>query len=192
METRSFEEQLLEDKTLDKKPIIDSNCFKFPELFWELEAIGILSEERSVYEQFKDSIKYTSGQYEVELPWKETHPALPNNYALCQGRLKSLIRRLKSEEIIGECDAVIKVQLKNGIVERADHSAPKTQRKILLLPHHPVIRCDDKDTTKLCVDYDASAKTHSNPSSNDCFYSGLSLLPGIANEIPNSQDSASG
>lgn len=116
VETRLFEEQLPEDKTLDKKL----------SQFWELKSSGILSEERSVYEKFNDSIKYTNGWYEVELPWKETHLTLPDNYL--PDSYQSLIRRLQSEEIIGEYDAVIRDQLKNGIIERADHSMP-TPRK---------------------------------------------------------------
>ena len=50
------------------------------------------------------------------------------------------------------------------------------------LPHHPVIR-RDKETTKLRVVYDASAKMNGNPSLNDCLYSGPSLLPSIADVL---------
>ena len=50
------------------------------------------------------------------------------------------------------------------------------------LPHHPVIR-RDKETTKLRVVYDASAKMNGNPSLNDCVYSGPSLLPSIADVL---------
>ena len=50
------------------------------------------------------------------------------------------------------------------------------------LPHHPIIR-KDKQTTKLRVVYDASAKMNGNPSLNDCLYSGPSLLPSIADVL---------
>ena len=50
------------------------------------------------------------------------------------------------------------------------------------LPHHPVIR-KDKETTKLRVVYDASAKMNGNPSLNDCLYSGPSLLPSTADVL---------
>ena len=50
------------------------------------------------------------------------------------------------------------------------------------LPHHPVIR-RDRETTKLRVVYDASAKMNGNPSLNDCLYSGPSLVPSIADVL---------
>ena len=50
------------------------------------------------------------------------------------------------------------------------------------LPHKPVIR-RDKETTKLRVVYDASAKMNGNPSLNNCLYSRPSLLPCIADVL---------
>ena len=41
--------------------------------FWDLEAIGISLEEKSVYERFNEDITFKDGQYEVKLPWKECH-----------------------------------------------------------------------------------------------------------------------
>ena len=66
---------------------------------WDLEAIGISREETSVNERFNEDITFKDGQYGVKLPWKERHATLPDNYTLCQRRLKSLTRRLQSEEI---------------------------------------------------------------------------------------------
>ena len=66
--------------------------------FWDLEAIGISPEEKSVYERFNEDITFKEGRYEVKLPWKECHATLPDNYTLCQRRLKSLTRRLQSEK----------------------------------------------------------------------------------------------
>ena len=43
--------------------------------------------------------------------------------------------------------------------------------KVHFLPHHVVIR-QDKETTKLRVVYDASAKCQGAPSLNNCLYSG--------------------
>ena len=152
--------------------------------FWDLEAMRISPEEKSVYERFNEDITFKDGRYEVKLPWKEYHTTLPDNYTLCQRRLKSLTQRLQSEEITQEHDAVIQDQLDKGIIEKVENSEKPHPGpgKTHYLPHHPVIR-RDKETTKLRVVYDASAKMNGNPSLNDCLYSGPSLLPSIADVL---------
>ena len=55
--------------------------------FWDLEAIGISPEEKSVYERFNEDITFKDGGYEVRLPWKECHATLPDDFTLCQRRL---------------------------------------------------------------------------------------------------------
>ena len=59
--------------------------------FWQLDSIGILPDEGSVYEQFLENICMKDGRYQVQLPWKETHPLLPDNYNICVNRLQSLL-----------------------------------------------------------------------------------------------------
>ena len=60
--------------------------------FWDLESVPT---EQSVYEEFTKTIRFTEGRYEVDLPWKDMHPYLPDNYRLCQTRLKGLLYRLR-------------------------------------------------------------------------------------------------
>ena len=62
--------------------------------FWELESLGILKDEQSVHKQFTPQIAFKQGRYEVRLPWKDSHPHLPNNYSLCCKQLNSLLKRL--------------------------------------------------------------------------------------------------
>ena len=81
-----------------------------------------------------------------------------------------------------EYDSVIKDQLNKGIIERVDSSEPSITGRTHYIPHHPVIR-RDKETTKLRVVYDASAKTQGHPSLNDCLYSGPCLLPSILDVV---------
>ena len=169
-----FMDESLENRALERKLAE----------FWDLEAIGISPEEKSVYERFNEDITFKDVRYEVKLPWKECHATLPDNCTLCQRRLKSLTRRLQSEDITQEYDAVIQDQLDKGIIEKVESS--KTSHpgpgKTHYLPHHPVIR-RDKETKKLRVVYDASAKMNGKPSLNDCLYSGPSLLPSIADVL---------
>lgn len=86
--------------------------------FWELESFGIPSTDSSLYEELRDTIVFRDGRYEVQLPWKTPRRDLPNNYNLSLKRLNGLLRRLKQEpEVLAEYDAVIKMQLQQGIIE---------------------------------------------------------------------------
>jgi hypothetical protein len=138
--------------------------------FWELEAFGILGPERSIHDEFESSIRFVDGRYEVELPWKEAHPPLPDNYQLCVRRLYGLLKRLKHDpDILREYNATIQDQLRQGIVEVVEPSEEEIQ-KIHYLPHHAVVR-RSKETTKVRVVYDASARSDG-PSLNECLHTG--------------------
>ena len=68
--------------------------------FWDLESLGITPfscPDSSVVEDFKKSIRFVDGRYQVELPWKESHPPLTDHYNLCVKRLKGLLRRLQQD-----------------------------------------------------------------------------------------------
>ena len=138
--------------------------------FWELESLGIHGREDLAYGNFMNDVQLKNGRYEVSLPWREYHEALPDNYDLSLRRLQGLMRRLKQNPaILREYNAIIQDQLSKGVVEKVDRSHDVTG-KIHYLPHHAVIR-QDKETTKIRVVYDASAHTNG-PSLNNCLYTG--------------------
>ena len=150
------------------------------EKFWDLESIGIVPNENSVYDTFEQRITFDGKKYEVNLPWRESHPILHDNYEVCDRRLKSLLTRLTKEpEILREYDSVIKEQLSRGIVEEVSENNTGEVGEVHYLPHHPVVR-NDKQTTKVRVVYDASSKQCGGPSLNDCLYTGPSLTENIA------------
>ena len=119
--------------------------------FWELESFGISISERSVYDEFGNSVRFVEGRYEVELPWKEAYPILPDNYQLCVRRLKGLLKRLNHDPEI--LNSIIQDQLRQGIVEIVK-SSDEVIEKTHYLPHHAVVR-RNKETTKVRVVYDA-------------------------------------
>ena len=136
--------------------------------FWELESLGIMEEEKTLYDEFAATIRFQDGHYKVPLPWKEFHEPLGDNYQLCEKRLRGLLKRLRHEpEVLKQYDSTIRDQLEKGIIEPAPEETKSTTH---YLPHHGVVR-SDKTTTKLRVVYDASSKT-SGPSLNDCLYKG--------------------
>ena len=67
---------------------------------------------------------------------------------------------------------MIKDQLKKGIVEIVGDLDSGEVGKVYYLPLHAVVRMD-KQTSKLQIVYDASARSNG-PSLNDCLYTGLS------------------
>ena len=50
--------------------------------FWNLDSVGIVADEESVYDKFESTIKYENDRYEVMLPLKENRPMLEDNYAV--------------------------------------------------------------------------------------------------------------
>ena len=141
--------------------------------FWELESLGIQSVEPSVYDTFKQFIKFDDGRYEVSLPLRSDQIRPPSNFLLAKRRLEGLLKRLRHHpEVLQEYNAIIQQQLNLGIVEKvSDEGCKDTDvNRIHYLPHHAVIRTD-KQTTKLRIVYDASAQ-HKGLSLNDCLFSG--------------------
>ena len=87
--------------------------------------MGIAPEsEDVVHQQFLNKIQMKNTRYEGSLPWKETHPTLPDNYSLSCTRLGSLIRCLrKTPEVLCKYDKGIKDQEQKGIIETIDSEA---------------------------------------------------------------------
>ena len=132
--------------------------------FWELEALGIVDKEQSLYDQFKSNI---SLRYEVPLPWRTSLQKISLNYQLCLKRLKSLLRRLRQDpQLLKAYNCTIEEQLKCGIVEIVNEEDNVSSGRVHYLPHHAVVR-QDKSTTKVCIVYDASAKSEG-ASLNEC------------------------
>lgn len=171
------------DAHRDKMDIHEVDLDKKLHIFWELESIGIKQEEKSVLETFNETITFRNQRYEVGLPWKEAHDPLPDNRSLSQRRLQSLLKRLSQKpEQLEEYDNVIKDQLDRGIIERVDQPE-KSQpcHQIHYLPHHCIVR-EDKSTTKLRVEYNASARENG-PALNNCLHTGPPLTPDILDII---------
>ena len=153
------------------------------ERFWRLESLGIIPNERSVYDDFQQRIRFDGQRYEVSLPWKELHPMLPDNYSLSKSRLVSLLSRLRNDPgELKEYHAAIQEQLNAGIVERVEEDGAGEVGELHYLAHHTVGR-EDKQTTKVGVVYDASARKNGGPSLIGCLYSDPKLSETIADVL---------
>ena len=84
------------------------------------------------------------------MPWKQFHPALPDNYALSLRRLQELLRRLQQNPtLLQSYDQIIREQIQNGIIEHAPET-PADPACVHYLPHLAAIR-NDKDINKIRV-----------------------------------------
>ena len=158
------------DITTQSWPI--SNLDNILRWFWELESLGINDLDQNVLTEFEKNIQFKDGRYEVSLPWKENHPLLPTNYHLSLNRLRGLLHRLhQPPTVLQQYDSVIKDQINKGMIQPVQDLEDTQEGKVHYLPHHAIIR-QDRETTKLRVVYDASAKCQGAPSLNNCLYSG--------------------
>ena len=133
--------------------------------FWKLESIGVLPDESSVQDKFEETVKFTGKRYQVQLPWKESHPMLPDNFDLSVARLHHLVKKLQTDkDLLREYDELICNQVASEIVEEVPPYSNSVTGKVHYIPHHPVIR-RDKETSKVRIVYDASARK-SGPSLN--------------------------
>ncbi|XP_028403430.1 uncharacterized protein LOC114526129 [Dendronephthya gigantea] len=145
--------------------------------FWAVESIGL--EKDQVVSDFRNNIMHDGTRYVTKLPFKPDHEPLADNFAVSEARLKSLKARLLSKGIVNDYDNIFKEYEQQGIIERipSDDVAGKVGQ-VHYLPHRPVIR-DDKETTKIRAVFDASCKTNSGPSLNECLYAGPNLITKI-------------
>ena len=124
--------------------------------FWEVENEGV--DEHPVYENFKQTISFDGKRYVAALPFKPLHKPLPDNYTLSKHRLSILKAKLdKNEELKQKYNQVFDNYLKDGIIEKVADDDYGVVEKTHYLMHRAVVRCD-KETTKVRVVFDASAK----------------------------------
>ena len=90
--------------------------------FWNLESLGI-QEEQDLAEKGRRNISFKDQKYEVELPWKQNHVILGDNYTLAKNRLISLLKKLKkSPDTLRRYAEIMDQQLKDGILEKVDET----------------------------------------------------------------------
>ena len=95
----------------------------------------------------------------MSLPFKEGHALLSDNFTLSKQRLMPLLKRLKTQpQVLAEYNEILEEQEQLGIIE----TVPVTEiaaevGEVHYLPHRAVTR-KDKQTTRLRIVYDASAR----------------------------------
>jgi len=98
---------------------------------------------------------------------------------MCVSRLRSLHHQLRKElNLLSDCDKIIREQEQAGIVERVpEEETTSDKSRAYYSPHHAVIR-KDRETTKVRIVYDGSAKSSKEELSlNDCLETGDNYIP---------------
>ena len=151
-------------------------------------AIGIQETKEYVSQPKEEfvSVKHNGERYEIELPWKNDCLPIPGNLNLCHNRLKSMHYKLnKTPEVLKEYDDIIQEQLASGIIEKVPNPEVERRNKenVHYLPHHAVIR-QNRETTKLRIVYDGSAKSPGQDRSlNDCLPVGPNYIPQLVDVL---------
>ena len=152
--------------------------------FWENKFIRILdTSEGEQFSEFLQEIQFNGARYEIRLPWMEGYPSsdIPNHFHLCFNHLKYLLQRLlKNPNVLQAYSDIIKEQLDQGIIGAVVNPNDTTVGHVHYLPHHAIVR-DDKQTTKVCVVYDGSARSvRTLYLSNNCLLTGPNLIPKLS------------
>ena len=128
------------------------------------------------FEKFKKQLNRSKeGWYETGLIWRENNIPLGNNKCGSLGRLKSLLKNLDQKQEVREaCDNFINDQLENNVIEQVTDTEINNSSKEFYMPHRAGIR-ESAESTKLRVVYDASGKSGSGFSLNDCLEKGPPL-----------------
>ena len=144
--------------------------------FWTLDHLGVTNDEmleRDLELEVKNTIQRDeSGKYVVSWPWKpQARKNLALNKALSETRLRRMVRRMTPEEYTAY-DNQLKTLLEEGHIELLPGDCiPQSY-----LPHRGVVKMD-RETTKLRIVHDASAKSEGGLSLNDALEKGPNLLP---------------
>jgi len=154
---------------------------------WDLEAIGITQkdekEEDFVRNLFRESVsKDDSGRFIVKIPYNDRIHKLESNWTNAIVQLSSTLRRLEGKpDLQARYEEAIGAYFKNDHSELVDRK-DEVQGFLYYIPHHPVIK-EERTTTKFRVVFNASSKSRSGFSLNDCVHPGPNLNPDVLSAI---------
>ena len=150
---------------------------------WSLEAMGVTPTEVNVKEkenatkiikEFEDSIVKLDNSYSVKLPKVDPEVRVQENKWQAERRLGSLMGKLKKDhELLGRYHQEVQNLLDSGYASKISDSS---EYPSFYIPHRAVIK-EERETTKLRIVFDGSAKDRQNVALNSCFESGPNLNP---------------
>lgn len=145
--------------------------------FWEIEDLQperqATSEELECEKFYQETVKQDiDGKYIVKIPFNKEKGPERLGYSRNQSmaRFLQLEKRFKADKNLKmEYSRVMNEYLQLGHMKEVTHLGP--EHKKYFIPHHAVVKTTSL-TTKLRVVFDASAKTSTGVSLNECMYVG--------------------
>ena len=131
--------------------------------FYKLESIGIKDVDSPSYdmeqvEKFSKSIFLKDGHYHVELPWKKDMiEKVPSNLKVSLAVAERVYAKLENQNFVEAYEDVFNQQEALGIIEPIEKRVPSQ----IWIPHRPVIRVDEHNTTKIHPVFNCSLKIES-------------------------------
>lgn len=168
LEMRDRFDDLQLDKTLNK--------------FWEMEEMpskGFISPEESQCEEIYSSTvsRDSTGRYCTALPFCRDPSELGDSRSVAVRRLLSLEHKLQDPQLRTCYNEVIQDYIDNDYLSEVPPNSDEYSQGYFI-PHHAVVR-QDKETTKVRIVLDASAKCHNGISLNDILHTGPNLQSDI-------------
>ena len=159
--------------------------FAYEEMPHDNLASSLTRDEIQAVELMEKNMRYDQkeGRFVTKLLWRGK-PNLKNNFESAKQRLNSLLRKLKKDPVQKELyknafHEFITDKILEEVTEDLSWARDLTREDLYYLPHRAVFDLARK-STKLRVVFDASAKTGSGKSLNDCLLPGPPLQQKVA------------
>ena len=92
-----------------------------------------------VIDKFQRDIEFNGSRYVTNLPFRPDHEPLPDNHDICEKRLKSLQRRLASDETLKtEYEKIFTQYEQAGIIEK--YPLTKSLKNLVKLTIYRIIQ----------------------------------------------------
>lgn len=163
---------------------LDADLSRDLEKFWQLESVPevlpLTKEEVMCEQHFQSSTTRTSdGRFCVKLPLREDRTNLGHSFHLAKKRFINLEARFRKQPSLKKsyCDFIDEYadlgHLSDDVVDASQVN--------YFLPHHPVFKKRDSESSQIRVVFDASARTSSGLSVNDLQMVGPNVQDSLVN-----------
>ena len=99
--------------------------------FWSAE--NKEAKDNCVIHDFEKYILHNGQRYVTKLPFRPGHEFLPENFSVCEQRLKKLKNRLTSENLVEKYNEIFKEYEQNNIIEKVPFDeVPKILVKFII------------------------------------------------------------